>query len=174
MLCYYCKKETYITHICPYCKEYFCLDHRDPKIHNCTTNQQMPNTPAKIPKLKLPEATPSTFMIKLSKNFFTFTFILVLLEEILRVMSYLRYSPYLEPNIYVVLLSQWITPYIASPIFFLTICFILFATKKLSQRAHPQNENSSILSKAVPIGIYATIAIIYAYAIANWILILLP
>jgi hypothetical protein len=134
----------------------------------------MPNTPAKIPKLKLPEPASSTFTVKLSKNFFAFTFILVVLEEIMRVMSYLRYSPYLEPNIYVVLLSQWITPYIASPIFFLTTCFILFATKKLSQRAHPQNENSSILSKAVPIGIYATIAIIYAYAIANWILILLP
>jgi len=134
----------------------------------------MPNTPAKIPKLKLPEPASSPFTVKLSKNFFAFTFILVVLEEIMRVMSYLRYSPYLEPNIYVVLLSQWITPYIASPIFFLTTCFILFATKKLSQRAHPQNENSSILSKAVPIGIYATIAIIYAYAIANWILILLP
>jgi hypothetical protein len=99
---------------------------------------------------------------------------LVLIEEILRIISYLRYSPFLEPNLYVAFLSQWISPYIASPVFFLITCFTLFLTKKLTERMLPKNEFTTLLRKVVPVGIYTAITIIYVYSIANWILILQP
>lgn len=172
MRCNYCNKETYITHICPYCKEYYCLEHRKPDTHNCSAYQQVQPLFQKPPPQKI-QISPDTTK-KLQKNFFAFAFTLVLIEEILRIISYLRYSPFLEPNIYVVFLSQWITPYIASPIFFLATCFTLFLTKKLSERLQPKTEFAALLRKVVPFGIYATITIIYAYSIANWILILQP
>ena len=99
---------------------------------------------------------------------------LVLIEEILRLISYLRHSPYIEANIYVALLSQFVTPYIASPIFFLTICTILFATKKLSERIKTKNEFSTLVAIAVPISVYVAIIIIYVYSIAKWLLIIAP
>jgi hypothetical protein len=70
------------------------------------------------------------------------------------------------------MLSQFITPYIASPTLFLTTCLILFLTKKLSEKTQSQNETISLIAKAAPIGIYTAIAIIYLYSIYNWIFIL--
>jgi len=185
MQCKYCQKEVYVAHICPYCKEFYCMEHRDPKSHNCQVYQQMglgvgiPTTPAQVKKPPAKEEVLesrlySPKILNFQKNLFTCTFTLVLIEEILRLISYLRYSPYIEPNIYVALLSQFITPYIASPIFFLTICTILFATKKLSERIKPKGEFSTLTAIAVPISVYVAIIIIYAYSIANWLLIIAP
>jgi len=99
---------------------------------------------------------------------------LVLIEEVLRLISYLRYSPYIEPNIYIALLSQFITPYLASPIFFIIVCTILFVTKKLSEKSKPKSEFSVLVTIALPISIYIAITLIYAYSIANWLLIIAP
>jgi len=172
MRCNYCNKETYITHICPYCKEYFCLEHRDPNTHNCSTYRlvQLPSRKPLAEKVQIPEDTA----LKFQKNFFAFAFMLVLIEEILRIISYLRYSPFLEPNLYVVFLSQWMSPYIASPVFFLMICFTLFLTKKLTESMQPKTEFTTLLRKVIPVGIYTAITTIYVYSIANWILILQP
>jgi hypothetical protein len=113
-------------------------------------------------------------IISLQKNLFTLTFTLVLIEEVLRLISYLRYSPYIEPNMYIALLSQFITPYLASPIFFIIVCTILFVTKKLSEKSKPKSELSALVTIALPISIYIAITIIYAYSIANWLLIIAP
>jgi hypothetical protein len=113
-------------------------------------------------------------IISLQRNLFTLTFTLVLIEEVLRLISYLRYSPYIEPNIYIALLSQFITPYLASPIFFIMVCTILFVTKKLSEKSKPKSELSALVTIALPISIYIAITIIYAYSIANWLLIIAP
>jgi len=113
-------------------------------------------------------------IISLQRNLFTLTFTLVLIEEVLRLISYLRYSPYIEPNIYIALLSQFITPYLASPIFFIIVCTILFVTKKLSEKSKPKSELSALVTIALPISIYIAITIIYAYSIANWLLIIAP
>jgi len=185
MQCKYCQKEVYVAHICPYCKEFYCMEHRDPKSHNCQVYQQMglgvgiPTTPTQVKKPPAKEEVLesrlySPKILNFQKNLFTCTFMLVLIEEILRLISYLRYSPYIEPNIYVALLSQFVTPYIASPIFFLTICTILFATKKLSERIKPKSEFSTLTAIAVPISVYVAIIIIYVYSIANWLLIIAP
>jgi hypothetical protein len=113
-------------------------------------------------------------IISLQRNLFTLTFTLVLIEEVLRLISYLRYSPYIEPNIYIALLSQFITPYLASPIFFIIVCTILFVTKKLSEKSKPKSEFSALVTIALPISIYIAITLIYAYSIANWLLIIAP
>ena len=171
MQCHYCNKEAYVTYICPYCKECFCLEHKDPTAHNCPAYQQIRPPPQKPKPQKIEK--PSASKTKLPKILFTFTFTLVLIDEILRVISYLKYSPLLpEANIYVVMLSQFITPYIASPTLFLTTCLILFLTKKLSEKTQSQNETISLIAKAAPIGIYTAIAIIYLYSIYNWIFVL--
>jgi len=183
MQCKYCQREVYIAHICLYCKEFYCIDHRDPKAHDCQVYQQMgrvalttsvqtvkPLAEEELVGLRL----YSPKVLSLQRNLFALTFTLVLIEEILRLISYLRYSPYIEPNIYVALLSQFITPYLASPIFFLAICTILFATKKLSEKSKPKSELSALVTTAVPISIYTAIIIIYAYSIANWLLIIAP
>jgi len=172
MQCHYCSKEAYVAYICPYCKEYFCQEHKDPQAHNCQIYWQIHPPPQKPKPQKIEK--PFVLETKISKTLFTFTFTLVVIEEILRLVSYLKYSPFLESNIYVVILSQFITPYIASPILFLTTCIILFLTKRLSEKAQPKSELAALLIKAVPIGIYVTIAIIYVYSIVNWFLILMP
>lgn len=182
MQCKYCQKEVYIAHICPYCKEFYCMEHRAPKSHNCQVYKQIDiltlPTPAQAEKPLTREVIETRFystkVQNFQKNLFLCTFTLVLIEEILRLISYLRYSPYIEPNIYVALLSQIITPYIASPIFFLTICAILFTTKKLSEKAKPKNEFSALILKAAPISVYVAILIVYTYSIANWLLIIAP
>ena len=185
MQCKYCQKEVYVAYICPYCKEFYCMEHRDPKSHNCQVYHQMGlgigvlTKPTQVKKPPVKEEVLESWLyspkiLNFRKNLFTFTFTLVLIEEILRLISYLRYSPYIEPNLYVALLSQFITPYIASPIFFLTICAILFVTKKLSERIKPEGEFSTLAAIAVPISVYVAIIIIYVYSIANWLLIIAP
>jgi len=186
MRCNYCRREVYIAHICPYCKEFYCIEHRDPRSHNCQVYQQIgigaSTIPAHAPKPLAKEYAElklySPRIISLQKNLFTLTFTLVLIEEVLRLISYLisylRYSPYIEPNMYIALLSQFITPYLASPIFFIIVCTILFVTKKLSEKSKPKSELSALVTIALPISIYIAITIIYAYSIANWLLIIAP
>lgn len=179
MRCNYCHRQTYIAYICPYCKECYCLEHRNPKAHQCQAYQQINPTivakPQKAPVEKMIIQTRQhlTKIQNLQKNLFLGAFTLVVIEEVFRLIGYLRYSPYLEPNIYVAILSQIITPYVSSSIFFLTICTLLFATKKLSEKCQPKNEFTKFLSKAIPVGIYTTIVIIYACSIINWLLIIL-
>lgn len=173
MRCSFCGRELYTAYICPYCKEHFCIDHRNPKNHNCTIYQEL-NPMSRQPKTlkEMPEKANPSF-VSLRKTLFTSAFTLVLIEEILRLVSYLKYSPYLEPNIYITILSQWTSPYISSPIFFLLICAILFATEKLAGK-QPKSELKSLLSKAIPLTVYITISIMYIYYIANWIFIISP
>ena len=183
MQCKYCNEQSYITHICPYCKEYYCLEHRGPKAHNCPSYQQLYQTPTNpqpqkfqqpaTKMLKKPQ-TPSVSITNIQKNFFAATFTLVLLEEILRQISHIKNSAFLEPNIYVAIASQWLTPYLASPIILLITCLILFATKKLaSKNQDTNNPYINLLKKAAPLGIYTTIAAIYIFSITNWLVILL-
>jgi len=183
MQCKYCNKQSYITHICPYCKEYYCLDHREPKAHNCPPYQQLYQTPTTpqpqkfqqpaTKMLKRPQ-TPSVSITNIHKNFFAVTFALVLFEEILRQISYIKNPPFQDGNFYVRILYQWITPYIASVIIFLITCLILFATKKLaSKNQDANNPYINLLKKAIALGIYTTIATIYIFSLREWFLILL-
>ena len=180
MRCKVCNREIYIAHICPYCKEFYCMEHRDPKSHSCQVYGQMgiltpPTSARKIVAKEVQETPPHPTIIQnFQKNLFTCTFTTVLIEEILRLISYLRYSPYIESNIYIVLLSQIVTPYIASSIFFLTICAILFATKRLSEKVRPVNEFKALIAHALPILVYVTVIVVYAFSIINWLLIIAP
>ena len=108
------------------------------------------------------------------KKFFVATFVLVVIEEILRQASYIKNSPLFEPNTYVAIVSQWITPYIASSIVFLTVCAILLTTNKLASKT--ENESYSLknklLKQAIPLGIYIIVAIVYVPTVIQWLSIL--
>jgi hypothetical protein len=181
MQCKYCQKEVYIAHICPYCKEFYCIEHREPASHNCQVYQQFSiGLPKPIQVRKPPTKEYAELklhypkVLNLQKKLFMLTFTLVIIEEILRLISYPQRSPYIDGNIYVTLLSQLITPYLASIIFLLTTCTILFITKRLSEKSKPKNELSALITTAAPISVYIAILIIYAYSIANWLLIITP
>ena len=183
MQCKYCSEQSYVTHICPYCKEYYCLDHHESEAHNCPSHQQIHQTPAEPqpqrfqqPATKMLEKpqTLSARITSIQRNFFAATFTLVLLDEVLRQISHIKNSPFLEPNIYVAMASQWLTPYLASPIILMTTCFILFTIRKLaSKNQNASNPYINRLKKAMPVEIYAIIAVICIFSITNWLLILL-
>lgn len=159
------------------------MDHRESEAHKCPSHQQIHQTPAEPQPQRSQQPTtkmlgePQTLSVSitnLQKNFFAGTFTLVLLDEVLRQISHIRNSPFLEPNIYIAMASQWLTPYLASPIILLTTCFILFATKKLaSKNQKGSNPYINRLKKAMPIEIYAIIAVICIFSVTNWLIILL-
>jgi len=115
---------------------------------------------------------PLTTIANIQKNFFAAAFMLVLLEEILRQISYMKY-PFYDANIYVAIASQWLTPYLASTIIFLTACLILFATRKFTKNQDSNNPYINLLKKAAPLGVYTTMAIIYIFSIKDWLVWLL-
>jgi hypothetical protein len=125
-------------------------------------------------KLEEPQKSLLT-MGNVQKRFFTATFVLVVLEEVLRQISYIKYSPFFEPNIYVAMIAQWVTPYIASSIVFLTVCAILFAVNKYTSKTQNKDNNSQIklLKKVIPLGIYAIIIAVYIPTTIQWLSILL-
>jgi hypothetical protein len=112
-------------------------------------------------------------MESIQSKFFLLVFPLVIVEEILRLVSYAFRSPYLESNIYVALASLQVTPYFSSSIMFLLVCFMLLATRKLAGNQTTKKEYVSLLKKTLPFGMYASIALITLVSIANRLVILL-
>jgi hypothetical protein len=125
------------------------------------------------PKTPVRPQTALTGMENIQSKFFLLVFTLVLVEEILRLISYAFRSPYLESNIYVALASLQVTPYFSSSIMFLLVCFILLATRRLASNQNTKREYASLLKKTLPFGIYASIAIITLASTANRLVILL-
>lgn len=41
MLCRYCGKKAYVTHICPYCGEHYCPEYSDPRTHDCSSSRRL-------------------------------------------------------------------------------------------------------------------------------------
>ena len=117
--------------------------------------------------------TALTGMESIQSKFFLTVFTLVIVEEILRLISYAFRSPYLESNIYVALASLQLTPYFSSSILFLLVCFMLLATRRLAGNQNTKKEYVSLLKKTVPFGMYASIAIITLVSVANRLVILL-
>jgi hypothetical protein len=147
-------------------------------MHNCPSHKE-PHQPTTKPHSTIakPEEPQKHLLTtaNLSKSLFPATFLLVIFEEILRQISYAKNSPLFEPNAYVALLSQRISPYIASSIVFLTVCAILFIAKKLASKPQYDDENPRVrfLKKAVPVGIYAIIIAAYLPTIIQWLSLLL-
>ncbi len=52
MKCQYCKKDTFLPFRCPFCKGYFCAEHRLPENHECSEYWR-----AKIPREETPTVT---------------------------------------------------------------------------------------------------------------------
>lgn len=185
MQCEYCGKQAYITRICPCCKEHYCLEHHDQKAHDCPSHKQ-PHEPDSKPDVTKPQShttktlqkpiTHSVFFEDIQKKFFTASFMLVVAEEILRLIGYMK-NPlslaYLDGNMYVEILYQSMTPQTASVIIFVLACCILFGTKKLaSKNRSTSNPYANLLKRAIPLCIFAAITITYLFSITNWILIL--
>jgi len=193
MQCKYCDRQVYVSQICPYCKEYYCKEHSEPITHNCPSLKE-PHQPTGKPhqlnaKPQLPTAKPQPATARLEepqkhlltsgnllKSLFIATFLLVILEEVLRQISYIENSTLFEPNTYVALMSQWISPYIASSTVFLTVCVILLAARKLASKPQYDDDNSHVrfLKKAIPVGIYAIIIAVYLPTTIQWLSLLLP
>jgi len=125
------------------------------------------------PKTPVRPQTALTGMESTQSKLFVLVFTLVIVEEILRLISYAFRSPYLESNIYVALASLQVTPYFSSSILFLLVCFILLATRRLAGNRNTKREYASLLKKTLPFGIYASIAIITLVSVANRLVILL-
>lgn len=185
MQCEYCGKQAYVTHICPYCKEHYCLKHREPEAHDCSSHKRPIESDSKprVFKPQLPEAKilqkPAIRLPLLKdaqKKLFAASFTLVLTEEILRLISYVKNPPflaYLDGNIYVEILYQHINPYIASLIIFILACLILFGTRKLSSKNRSSsNPYTKLLQQVVPLCIFAAITITYLFSTVNWLFIL--
>jgi hypothetical protein len=154
------------------------LEHSEPITHNCPSYKKPSRPTAKQQpttiKLEGPQKSPLP-MVNLPKKFFTATFLLVILEEVLRQISYIKNSPFFEPNFYVSMISQWITPYIASSIVFLTVCAILLAVNRFASKTQDEDNNSQtkLLKKVIPFGIYAIILVAYIPTTIQWLSILL-
>lgn len=114
-----------------------------------------------------------TGMESIQSKFFLLVFTLVIVEEIMRLISYAFRSPYLESNIYVALASVQVTPYFSSSIMFLLVCFMLLATRRLARTQSTKKEYVSLLKKIVPFGMYASVALVTLVSIANRLVILL-
>jgi len=125
------------------------------------------------PKTPVRPQTVLTGMESIQSKFFLTVFTLVIVEEILRLISYAFRSPYLESNIYVALASLQATPYFSSSIMFLLVCFMLLATRRLAGNQNTKKEYASLLKKTVPFGMYASIALMTLVSIANRLVILL-
>jgi hypothetical protein len=132
-------------------------------------------TPSKIGFSQKP-LTYSTVFDGARKRFFAAAFILVLVEEALRLVMYTTNTPfsaYLDGNIYVKFLYQTVDPYAASLIVFVLVCALLFITTKLASDSHGSNNlEISLIKGAIPIGIFTVISAIYIFSIINWIRIL--
>jgi hypothetical protein len=153
------------------------LEHGKPAAHDCPSYKE-PRQPATqqrptATRLEEPQKSPSSKRSVL-KKLFTATFLMVILEETLRQISYLKNSSFFEPNVYVSIISQRITPYIASSIVFLTVCGILLAVNKFVSKTQNQDSNSQtkLLKKLMPIGIYAIILAVYIPTTIQWLIIL--
>jgi len=117
MQCKHCNKQAYISHVCPCCKEYYCTEHAEPNAHKCTAYGRQ-NQPLTSPYMRpqqhttgtreKPE-TPPTTIEAIQGKFFVAALTLLLAEETLRLVSYIRNSPSLELNIYVATASMWLT-----------------------------------------------------------------
>jgi hypothetical protein len=121
-------------------------------------------------------AASQAILANARKKFFAGTFTLVIVEEILRLASYVMKPSlftYLDGNIYVRNLYQSVSPYIASLIVFALVCLLLFVTAKLATRNQAaSNSYTSLLKEAIPIGIFTVTSAIYVFSITNWLLIL--
>lgn len=171
MQCKYCNKKLYVAHVCPYCKEYYCPEHREPNKHNCPLYHPAPiafQSQKSTKKIEKKE----TKLTNIQKKFFATIFLIVVLDEILRQISYIKYSPYLETNIYAAIIAQWITPYIGSTIIFLITCTILFATNRFTSKTQNINSQNSLLKTTIPFGIYTIIATIYIPTIIQWLILI--
>lgn len=181
MQCKYCNKQAYISHVCPCCKEYYCTEHAEPNTHKCTAYGRQ-NQPLTSPYMRpqqhatgtreKPETPPTTIEV-IQRKLFVAALTLLLAEETLRLVSYIRNPPSLELNIYVAIASMWLTPYVASSIIFLSTCLVLLTARKKLKNRGRNNEQMSLLRNAIPIGIYATIAVVNIFSIAGWIFVLL-
>ncbi len=255
--CAYCGRQAYIAHLCPYCRKYYCLEHRDTKAHDCPSQKKPEPQPIRAvtkaiePKTRrekkelltirftfledkkrssqketveqtkarephpvfrenqeaalfavkdVPREDPSkspyaetvksppitketaraiafpTFFDGVSKKIFAFSFILVVVEEIMRLVSYVQNPPflaYLEGNLFVRLLNDSMAPHVASLIVYVLMCSILFLTARLASL----NKNSvdpgfSVIKRAIPLVVYVTVSLLYIVWIVNWFFIL--
>jgi len=174
--CSYCSKPIYVGHLCPHCKEYHCTEHHQPANHGCPSNLQTSLPSVDHDYLSKASVRPQitlTGIENIQSKFFLLVFTFVVVEEILRLISYSFHSPYLESNIYIALVSLHLTPYFSSSVMFLLVCFMLLATRRLARTRSTKKEYVSLLKKTIPFGIYASTAIITLVSVANRLVILL-
>lgn len=176
MQCSYCNKPIYVGHVCPYCKEYHCIEHQKPADHDCQTTKQAGLPPVNgdyTSKTPLKPHTVLNGIGSIQSKLFHLVFTIVITEEVLRLISYSFRSPYIESNMYVMALSMLITPYVSSSILFLLTCLVLLATQRFTRNQDAGHDYKNLLKETVALGVFVTIAIIAFVSIANRLIILL-
>jgi hypothetical protein len=133
----------------------------------------------KLPPIQEETARALTFPAffdSASRKLFAVSFILVVVEEVMRLVSYAQNPPflaYLDGNLYVRILNASIAPYAASLIVFVLMCSLLFVTARLaSTNQNTGNSRFSLLKQAIPFGVYVAVSITYIVSITNWFFIL--
>jgi len=120
-------------------------------------------------------AFPSVFD-NASRKLFAVSFILVVAEEVLRLVSYVENPPflaYLDGNLFVRILNGSMAPHVASLIVFALMCSMLFVTTRLaSMNQYTGNSRFSLLKQAIPFGVYVAVSVTYIVSITNWFFIL--
>ncbi len=164
MKCKYCSRECHVAHICPYCQECFCISHRNPTDHNCGAGHIFIKD----------ENVSKTKLEIIREKMFAPIFIMLIVDQTMRWISYTRHSPYLEPNIYVLMLSQWINPYAASALIFMSACLTMLTVNKLTAKNSPSNQSQqAMFANTVAIGTYITMILIFLPTAVTWFKLLL-
>lgn len=167
MNCRYCNESVYVTRICPYCKEYYCVKHYEPSNHLCpsfvTLNPSKSDANENVP--------PSVRSVQKALFFTAFT--MVLLDSVLRLVGWMKFSPFFEPNLYVAILSQFFNPYFAAVTIFLAACVMLFVIRHFSNFGSCENDYVRVFRIMFPIGVYVVMIVIFAFSVLGW-LVMLP
>jgi len=161
--CKHCNKPVYVARICPYCKENYCIEHYEPTKHFCMSRVKLHQ--------KANTLTEKLFsrMHTLQRTFFFTAFLMVVFEDVLRKIGWLKFASCFELNLYVAILSQFFSPCAASFVAVLAACLTLLATRKFSKVRNSDNNFIRFLKFSFSLGVYTTILAAFAFSVSKWL-----
>jgi len=159
MKCSKCGAEIPIAYMCPRCKNLYCQEHVSPLSHECMASST-PNG------RKLKKEELSSLLENIRLGAFLSAFLLVVTDQVLRVLTRLKYSMPLETNFYVVALSLFTDPFVSPLIFLLAVCFSLFVAER---RFKTNGQKRGLHGYISAFAIYLSVAMLLLPGIITWI-----
>lgn len=161
MRCSKCGAEVPIAYMCPRCKNLYCQEHASPLFHECMASST-PNGR----KLKKEELS-SSLLENIRLGAFLSAFLLLVTDQVLRVLARLKYSMPLETNFYVAALSLFTDPFVSPLIFLLAVCSSLFVTERRFKTTNGQKRGLHGYVSAF--AIYLSVVMLLLPGIITWI-----